>query len=100
MTPPAQYDIGEMVFCREDILNDGGHPAVGEDALIAAAGSRGVVVQFGHAEADQRLEIYLVRFEGPDGRLGPPVGCLPAELTQDEAAARTRGAPASSAMGP
>ncbi len=32
--------------------------------------------------------IYLVRFEGEDGNpadLGPPVGCLPEELTRDEA---------------
>jgi len=44
-----------------------------------------VVVQIGAAAADMRQEIILVRFEDADGVLGPPVGCLPEELTQDEA---------------
>lgn len=83
-----QYDIGDMIFATEDLYNDGGHPEIAEDGLIAAAGARGVVVNFGHLEADERQEIYLVRFEGTDGILGPPVGCLPEELTQDEAAAK------------
>ena len=48
-------------------------------------GRRGVVVNFGHVEADLEQEIYLVRFEDAGGTLGPPVGCLPEELTQDEA---------------
>ena len=82
-----QYKIGDMVFATEDILNDGGMPGIDqEDGLIAAAGSRGVVVHFGVAEADETQEIYLVQFEnGPDGSLGAPVGCLPEELTQDAA---------------
>jgi len=78
-----QYDIGDLVFAAEDLFNDGGLPDFAEAALIAAAGVRGVVVQYGHAEADATQEIYLVRFEnGPDGTLGAPVGCLPEELTQ------------------
>lgn len=83
-----RYDIGEMVFCTEDIFNDGGIPELAADALLAAAGTRGVVVNSGCAEADERQEIFLVRFEGTDGVLGPPVGCLPGELTQNEEAAR------------
>jgi nitrogen fixation protein NifZ len=46
-----------------------------------------VVVNHGHAAVDPAQEIYLVRFEGEAGAagdLGPPVGCLPDELTQDE----------------
>lgn len=83
------YEIGDMVFAAEDILNDGGMPGVDdEEGLIAPAGSRGVVVHFGVAEMDESKEIYLVRFEtGPDGLLGNPVGCLPEELTQVEPAA-------------
>lgn len=78
-----QYEIGEMVFAAEPIFNDGGMPGFDEEAVIAPAGSRGVVVHFGHAELDPEQEIYLVRFEtGPDGSLGNPVGCLPEELTQ------------------
>lgn len=79
-----QYDIGEMVFAVNDIVNDGGMPGVDEEGLIAAAGTRGVVVQFGHAELAPSQEIYLVRFEtGPDDTLGNPVGVLPEELTQE-----------------
>lgn len=81
----VQYDIGDLVYAATDILNDGGMPGIAEEeGLIAAAGSRGVVVQFGHVEADPDQEIYLVRFEnGPDGTLGDPVGVLPEELTQE-----------------
>ncbi len=81
-----QYEVGDMVFAAEDILNDGGMPGVDEaEGLIAAAGTRGVVVHFGVAEMDETQEIYLVQFEnGPDGSLGHPVGCLPEELTQEE----------------
>lgn len=80
-----QYDIGDMVFAAEDILNDGGMPGIEEEeGLIAPAGARGVVVHYGHSEIDPSKEIYLVRFEnGPDGQLGNPVGCLPEELTQE-----------------
>ena len=85
MPIPIQYDIGDMVFAAEDIFNDGGLPGMDEaEGLIAAAGARGVVVQFGHSEIDPSREVYLVRFEyGPDGSLGLPVGCLPEELTQN-----------------
>ena len=83
-----KYDIGDLIYAAEDILNDGGMPGIeAEDGLIAAAGTRGVVVNYGRAEADETSHVYLVRFEnGPDGTLGEPVGCLPEELTQDEAA--------------
>ncbi|HMV01132.1 MAG TPA: nitrogen fixation protein NifZ [Rhodocyclaceae bacterium] len=82
----VQYEIGDPVFAAEDILNDGGMPGVDEqEGLIAPAGSRGVVVHFGHSEIDPSKEIYLVRFEtGPEGSLGLPVGVLPDELTQEE----------------
>lgn len=82
------YEIGELVFSRELLLNDGGIPDVAADAVLATPGRRGVVVNHGHVEADPDQEIYLVRFEGEGGGLadlGPPVGCLPGELTQDEA---------------
>ncbi|MFV5215170.1 nitrogen fixation protein NifZ [Azonexus caeni] len=81
----VQYEIGDLVYAATDILNDGGMPGIEEEeGLIAAVGSRGVVVQFGHVEADPDQEIYLVRFEnGPDGALGDPVGVLPEELTQE-----------------
>jgi nitrogen fixation protein NifZ len=79
------YEVGELVFSRVDIYNDGGVPDVEEAGLLAAAGTRGVVVRAGSARARPELRIYLVRFEGVDQILGPPVGCLDEELTQEEA---------------
>lgn len=80
----GQYEIGEIVFSREVLVNDGGIPDVAPDAVLATPGRRGVVVNHGHVEADLDQEIYLVRFEAANGDLGPPVGCLPEELTQDD----------------
>ena len=83
------FNIGEIVFCREDIINDGDAiPDVAEDALLAPAGSLGVVVHIGFVEEDESTEIYLVRFEDQNKDLGPPVGCLLEELTQDEEEAK------------
>lgn len=81
----AQYEVGDMVFASEDILDDGGMPGMDEEqGLIAPAGARGVIVHYGVAELDEREEIYLVQFEtGPNGALGVPVGCLPEELTRE-----------------
>lgn len=91
MAARETYGIGDIVFARVALINDGGIPELAPDALLAAPGRRGVVVNVGHVEADLDQEICLVRFEDADGgsgTLGPPVGCLPEELTQDEAWAR------------
>jgi nitrogen fixation protein NifZ len=79
------YEVGDLVFARQPIHNDGGIPDVEAQALLADMGARGVVVRSGSAQSRPELRIYLVRFEGPDKILGPPVGCLDEELTQDEA---------------
>jgi nitrogen fixation protein NifZ len=98
MSVHEAYEIGEIVFSRELMINDGGIPDIAEDAILATPGRRGVVVNAGHVELDPRQAIYLVRFEseggalGTRGALGPPVGCLPEELTQDEAWAKEQGA--------
>ncbi|MCE1170520.1 nitrogen fixation protein NifZ [Azovibrio restrictus] len=81
------FNIGDVVYARESLYNDGGVPDVAEDALLVQEGCRGVVVNIGFLEADEDQEIFLVRFEGEGGILGGPVGCLPEELTQDEALA-------------
>jgi nitrogen fixation protein NifZ len=80
-----KYDIGDLVYAAEDIFNDGGMPGIeAADGLIAPAGMRGVIVEYGRAEADEKQHVYLVRFENePEGNLGMPVGCLPEELTQE-----------------
>lgn len=79
----TRYKTGEMVYCVEDIFNDGGIPDIEEGALLAAAGTRGVVVKAGHVQEAPDVEIYLVRFEGEGEILGAPVGCLVEELTQE-----------------
>jgi nitrogen fixation protein NifZ len=92
MTTTTHYDIGEIVFSRELLINDGGIPELADDAILATPGRRGVVVNHGHVQVNPDQVIYLVRFEGESGALadlGPPVGCLPEELTQDEGMART-----------
>jgi nitrogen fixation protein NifZ len=71
---------GDLVFAATDIANDGGIPDLPENALIAAAGTRGVIVNIGHLEEDPDRELFLVRFEGPDLVLGPPTGCWAEEL--------------------
>ena len=81
------YEVGDMVFSRTDIHNDGSVPDVEERALLAAARTRGVVVRAGSVEHRPEVRVYLVRFEGADKVLGPPVGCFDSELTQDESPA-------------
>lgn len=83
-----KFDMGEMVFAATDLYNDelaedGSSliPEVEPNALLAAAGARGVVVNVGHVADLPQQDIYLVRFEsGPEKTLGLPVGCLPEEL--------------------
>lgn len=83
-----QYNLGDQVLAAIDLLNDplidtgeSGIPGIAPDALLAAAGTRGVVVSVGHAEADPKQDIYLVRFEnGPGGTLAEPIGCLAEEI--------------------
>ena len=81
------YEVGDMVFSRTDIHNDGSVPDAEEKALLAAARTRGVVVRIGSVEHHPEVRIYLVRFEGADKVLGLPVGCLDGDLTQDESPA-------------
>lgn len=90
MAASEHYEIGEIVFSRELLVNDGGIPGLADDAVLAGPGGRGVVVNHGHVQVDPDQAIYLVRFEGEGGELGPPVGCLPEELTQDEAWAKAQ----------
>ncbi|MBK1722171.1 nitrogen fixation protein NifZ [Thiocystis violacea] len=79
-----QLSPGDMVFAAKDIFNDGGIPDIAQDALIAKAGTRGVIVNIGHLEENPDKELYLVRFEGADLVLGPPTGCWEDELKAAE----------------
>ena len=76
-----QLGPGDMVFAATDIFNDGGIPDLPSGALIAATGTRGVIVNIGHLEEAPERALYLVRFEGSGLVLGPPTGCWAEELT-------------------
>ena len=75
---------GDIIYAREDVLNDGSHPELAENSVIAAAGSRGILVNTGEIEIDEetqeKREIFLARFEDETKELGPPVGCWPEEV--------------------
>lgn len=78
----ADYQPGDVVFSTAEIRNDGTLPELPDDAVIAAEGARGVVINEGHLEDLPSKTLYLVRFEGENDVLGPPVGVWPEELTQ------------------
>jgi nitrogen fixation protein NifZ len=76
-----QLEPGDMVFAATTITNDGSHPELSEETIIAAVGTRGVIINVGHLEENPNQELFLVRFEQGDGELGPPTGCWPEELS-------------------
>lgn len=86
----SRYQMGDMVFAAIDLYNEpleetgeSGIPGVEPQALLAASGTRGVVVNVGHAKEMPDEEIYLVRFEtGAEGTLSEPIGCLSDELSE------------------
>ncbi len=85
----SKFQMGDMVFAAIDLYNEAleengesAIPGLAADALIATTGTRGVIVNVGHAQEMPNEEIYLVRFEMDDaGTLGEPVGCLADELS-------------------
>ena len=85
----SSFQPGDRVFAALDLYNDpleetgeSAIPGVDPGDLLAPAGTRGMVVNVGHAEAAPDDEIYLVSFEtGPNGSLAEPIGCLANELS-------------------
>ncbi len=69
-----QYQWGQPVIAVADLINDGSHPDVDQDALLVASGTRGEVVQYGVHE-ESNTPVYIVEF--PGGRI---IGCLEEEL--------------------
>lgn len=67
------YAWGQRVVALDDLVNDGSYPERPSDALLAARGSVGEVVNIGHA-TDLNEPVYLVQFDGC------VVGCLEIEL--------------------
>jgi nitrogen fixation protein NifZ len=68
-----QLQPGDMVFAVNQVKNDGSVPQLAEDAIIADAGARGVLINTGHLEENPDKLLFLVRFENKDAELGPPV---------------------------
>lgn len=69
-----KYQWGQKVKTLIELRNDGGYPDVPEDALLAAEGTTGEIVQVG-MHTDSNTPIYLVEFTE---RL--VVGCLEEEI--------------------
>ena len=88
----SKFQMGDMVFAAQDLYiealeesGESGIPGLAPDALLAAAGTRGVVVNVGHAQEMPEEDIYLVRFEmDAEGTLAEPIGCLTDELNDEE----------------
>jgi nitrogen fixation protein NifZ len=88
----SRFQSGDLVYAAQDLYNDpveetgeSAIPGVFPGLLLAAAGTRGMVVNVGHVEEVPEEEIYLVRFEtGTDGMLSEPIGCLSEELSAGE----------------
>lgn len=86
----SKFQMGDMVYAAQDLYNEAleetgesAIPGAEPDELLAAAGTRGVVVNIGHAQEMPEEEIYLVRFEiDAEGTLAEPVGCLADELSE------------------
>lgn len=68
------FQWGQRVRAITDLVNDGSHPGVPADAVLAAAGSEGEIVNVGH-HADANIPVYLVEFGGQ-----MVVGCFEEEL--------------------
>jgi nitrogen fixation protein NifZ len=89
----SKFKMGDMVYAAQDLYNEAleetgesAIPGVAPEAMLAATGTRGVVVNVGHAQEMPNEEIYLVRFElDAEGTLAEPIGCLSDELSESVA---------------
>jgi nitrogen fixation protein NifZ len=78
-----QLQPGDVVYAASHILNDGSIPTLADTAVIAAPGTRGVIINIGHLEESPERELFLVRFEDTALNLGPLTGCWPEELSME-----------------
>lgn len=62
----AKYQWGQPVTTTADLVNDGSYPEMPLDALLAAAGARGEIVNVGLVE-ETGEPVYLVEFT--DGKV-------------------------------
>ena len=73
-------DIGDVVYAANTITDDGSIPGGIEGAILAEAGTRGVITLIGHVEEEPSRSVFLVRFEDKDMNLGNPIGCWVEDL--------------------
>lgn len=72
-TREPAYQWGQIVLALVDMVNDGTFPDMPDDAVLAAQGSEGEIVQVGfHEEGNQ--PVYMVEFDGK------VIGCLEEEI--------------------
>lgn len=74
---------GDAVYAAVIISNDGSVPNADENEVFAQPGALGMLLNTGHLEEDPEQTLYLVSFENENGELGPPVTCLPEELSTE-----------------
>ena len=74
-------DLGDVVYAAHAIVDDGSMPDSEEGAILASAGSRGVIVMKGYVEEEPEKSVFLVRFEDQALNLGDPIGCWSEDLT-------------------
>lgn len=75
-----ELDLGDVVYAAHAIVNDGSMPECEEGVVLAAAGSRGVIVMKGYVEEEPSRSVFLVRFEDHEQNLGRPIGCWSEDL--------------------
>lgn len=73
-------DLGDVVYAASTITDDGSIPGGIEGAILAEAGTRGVITMIGHLEEEPSRSVFLIRFEDKDMNLGNPVGCWAEDL--------------------
>ena len=71
---PPKYQWGQRVRCLVDLVNDGSYPDAAENALLAAAGAVGEIVQVG-SHVDSNTPVYIVEFDEKY-----VIGCLEEEI--------------------
>jgi nitrogen fixation protein NifZ len=79
-----RFQAGDLVYAQHDLVSDGLVPDTQAGEVLVPHGARGMVIQVGNLEDHPEISVYMVRFEGADGDLGPALGCLTEELTQRE----------------
>ena len=74
------YQWGDRVIAAVDLVNDGSYPGIAAEAVLAATGTPGEVVNVGH-HTDSNTPVYLVEFLSESG-VPLVVGCLEEELVR------------------